>query len=354
MQKKSGYILLPFSLLHEGVIRLRNKLFDKKIFRSAKFDLPVICIGNLSMGGTGKSPMVEYLVGILHKKYRVATLSRGYKRKTKGFFIANENSKASEIGDEPMQFYRKFPEITVAVDEDRVMGIPKILNDRPSTEVIILDDAFQHRQVTAGLNILLTGCNHLYTKDHLFPAGNLRDIKESSARADIIVVTKCNPHLSTDEKETIVNDLKPKPFQQIFFTAIDYKTPYHLFSKEKIDLDKETEVLLVCGIANPKIIENEMEQKAANFKLLQFKDHHTFNSFDLRKIKEEFSKLTSAKKIILTTEKDATRLIAFENELRDLPVFVLPMAHRFLFDQKEKFEQIIFDFINSAQEEITT
>lgn len=350
MPKKPRYFLLPFSSLYGSIIGLRNKLFDKKIFRSATFDLPVICVGNLSMGGTGKSPMVEYLVEMLHKKYHVATLSRGYKRKTKGFFIANENSTTPDIGDEPMQFYRKFPDITVAVDEDRVMGIPKILNDRPSTDVIILDDAFQHRQVAAGLNILLTECNNLYSKDYLFPGGNLRDIKKSSERADIIVVTKCEPDLSTDEKETILNDLKPQASQQVFFTTIQYEKPYHLFSKEKTDPDKETEVLLVCGIADPKKIEDEISPKVANFKLLQFKDHHTFISTDLKTIKDEFSQLKSAKKIILTTEKDATRLIAFENELKDIPVFVLPMAHRFLFGQQIQFDREILQFINTAIE----
>src|SRR6185437_7874757 len=172
MQKKIRYTLLPISFLYEGIISWRNKLFDKKIFRSATFDIPLICIGNLSLGGTGKTPMVEYVVKMLRGKYNVATLSRGYKRKTRGFFIANENSETTDIGDEPMQLYKKFPGITVAVDEDRVMGIPKILNDKPKTEIIILDDAFQHRQVSAGLNILLTECDRLYTDDYLLPAGN--------------------------------------------------------------------------------------------------------------------------------------------------------------------------------------
>ncbi|MEO6893808.1 MAG: tetraacyldisaccharide 4'-kinase [Ginsengibacter sp.] len=349
MAKKSRNILLPFSVLYGEIIRLRNKLFDKDVFRSASFDLPVICIGNLSVGGTGKSPMVEYVVRILHKNYHVATLSRGYKRKTKGFFIANENTQTADIGDEPMQFYRKFPDITVAVDEDRVMGIPKILNDRPATEVIILDDAFQHRQVKAGLNILLTECGNLYSNDFMLPAGNLRDVIKSSERADIIIVTKCNPNLNIEEKQKIISELKPKPYQKIFFTDIEYNTPYHLFNKEKFCLDEETEVLLVCGIAHPKTIENEIKSKTASYKLLRFKDHHVFDSIDIKKIKDEFSKLKSAKKIILTTEKDATRLLVFENGFKDLPIFVLPMAHHFLFNQEKEFEKIIFDYVDSAR-----
>jgi tetraacyldisaccharide 4'-kinase len=349
MRKKYKNILLPFSALYGGMIHLRNQLFDRKVFRSASFDLPVICIGNLSLGGTGKSPMVEYLVEMLHTNYHVATLSRGYKRKTKGFFIANENTRASDIGDEPMQFYRKFPDITVAVDEDRVMGIPKILNDRPATEVIILDDAFQHRQVKAGLNILLTEYQNLYSNDRMLPAGNLRDEKKSSERADIIIVTKCDSNLNSDKKQKVIGELKPKSSQKIFFTAIEYNSAYHLFSKEKIDLDKETGVLLVCGIANPKAIENEIGQKVSFHKMLRFGDHHIFNSIDLKKIKNEFLNLKSTKKIILTTEKDATRLLKFENELKHLPIFVLPITHRFLFDQEKEFERIILDYVKSMR-----
>ena len=350
MKKKYKY-LLPFSLLYGGIIRLRNKLFDNKVFRSAKFDLPVICIGNLSVGGTGKSPMVEYLVKILHEKYKVATLSRGYKRKTKGFFIANEKTTTSDIGDEPMQFYRKFPDITVAVDEERVMGIPKILNDRPGTQIIILDDAFQHRQVAAGLNILLTECDNLYSNDFLLPAGRLRDEIKSSDRADIIVVTKCKENLTSEEKQNITLELKPNASQKIFFTTIEYGRPYYLFNNKKFDLDTETEVLLVSGIANPKMIENEIESKVSLLKTLRFKDHHVFNLNDLKKIKEEFLKLKSQKKLILTTEKDATRLSAFENELKDLPIYVLPMAHHFLFGETDSFIKLVLAFVNSTVSE---
>ena len=351
MNKKYKYFLLPFSFLYGGIIGLRNQLFDKKVFRSAKFDLPVICVGNLSVGGTGKSPMVEYLVKILYKKYKVATLSRGYKRKTKGFFIANQNTKTSDIGDEPMQFYRKFPNITVAVDEDRVMGIPKILNDRPEIQIIILDDAFQHRQVTAGLNILLTECNNLYSNDFLIPAGRLRDERKSSDRADIIVVTKCRKNLTSEEKQNIILELKPNASQKIFFTTIEYTTPYHLFNHEKSDLDNETAVLLVSGIATPKMIETEIESKVSFFKTLRFNDHHVFNLDDIKRIKNEFSKLNFAKKTILTTEKDATRLSSFENELKDLPIIVLPMEHRFLFEETNSFIRRVLAFVNSPRSE---
>ena len=347
MPKRPRYILLPFSFIYGGIIRMRNLVFDKKFFRSATFDFPLICIGNLSVGGTGKTPMVEYLVTLLNKNYKTATLSRGYKRKTKGFLIADENSKASDIGDEPMQIHKKFPEIAVAVAEERVIGIPQLLFSKPETEVILLDDAFQHREVAAGLNILLTDYNNLYSSDLLLPAGNLRDEKKSSERADIIIVTKCKSNLNIDEKQSIINQLNPKVTQKIFFTSIEYGSPYHLFSNEKYVLDKDTHVLLLCGIANPKPIELEIKSKISSYQTFRFKDHHIYDSHDLKKIKDEFLKNNSSKKITLTTEKDATRLFQFKNELKDLPIYILPMAHRFLFGDETKFENEILDFVNS-------
>ncbi len=347
MLKRSRFILMPFSLIYGVIIRMRNQLYDKKIFRSASFEFPLICVGNLALGGTGKTPMVEYLVSILQKKYKTATLSRGYKRKTKGFLIASEKSKASEIGDEPMQIHKKFPGITVAVAEERVIGIPQLLFAKPETQIIILDDAFQHRAVIAGLNILLTDYNNLYSKDFLFPAGNLRDTKKSSDRADMIIVTKCNSILTEGEKQSVIKELKPKARQEIFFTTVDYKSPYHLFSYEELNLEPSTDVLIVCGIANPKTMEAEMVSRCGSIKMLRFKDHHIYDSLDIKKIKEEFSKIPSEKKIIITTEKDAARLSAFENELKDLPFFVLPMAHQFLFDGEKKFGKLIFEFIDS-------
>lgn len=349
MDKKHRKIFWPFSFLYHGIIHVRNLFFDKKIFRSASFDLPVICVGNLSVGGTGKSPMVEYLVTILHKRYKVAILSRGYKRKTKGFYIADENTTMSDIGDEPMQFYRKFRNITVAVDEDRVMGIPKILNDRPETEIIILDDAFQHRQVAAGLNILLTACDNLYTKDFLLPTGSLRDEKKSSRRADIIIVTKCNENLSQQQRQKIIEELNPGNTQKVFFTTIKYRAPYSLFHDQNRDLNNDDSVLLITGIAEPKLIEILLDSKVHLKKTLRFKDHHLYNESDIKKIKEEFSKMNSSRKIILTTEKDATRLSSFKNDLKDLPVFVLPMAHQFLFDEEISFQSEILKYVQEAK-----
>lgn len=353
MTKRLRYILIPFSFIYKGIIWTRNKLFDKKVFRSASFNFPVICVGNLAVGGTGKTPMVEYLIRILRNKYQVATLSRGYKRKTKGFAIANENSSAVEIGDEPMQIHEKFPEVTVAVAEERVIGIPQLLFEAPQTGVIILDDAFQHREVNAGLNILLTDCNKLYSNDLMLPAGNLRDVVSSSRRAQIIVVTKCSPDLTEEKRIKIIKEINPLPSQKIFFTKTEYGKPYHLFTKENYFHKQDCNVLLICGIANPKPFEKTVSGFFSSYELMLYKDHHIFNSTDLKEIKKRFTDIKNEKKIILTTEKDGVRFSKFEKELENFPVYVLPMSHQFLFDQGSDFENDVLEFIASFKQKNT-
>lgn len=347
MQKRIRYILLPFSFIYGGIIHARNRLFDRNILHSASFDLPLICVGNLALGGTGKTPMVEYLVKILKSEYQVATLSRGYKRKTTGIVIADKSTTAADIGDEPMQIHQKFPEIPVAVAEERVMGIPQLLYEKPEIQVIILDDAFQHREVKAGFNILLTDYNRLYSNDFLLPAGNLRDTKSSSKRAQIIIVTKCKADLNEGEKKKIINELEPLPQQKIYFTKIIYKNLYHLFSKKEIVFQQNCEVLLVSGISNPKNIEELLQKRVSAYHLLRYKDHYNFHLTDVKEIMNRFSKIKSAEKIILTTEKDAVRLLKFEKELSHLPIYVLPMEHEFLFDEASTFENQIFQFVES-------
>lgn len=345
MLKSFRYILYPFSVIYSGAIWLRNKMFDKNILRSSSFNFPIICVGNLALGGTGKTPMVEYLLRILTNEYEVATLSRGYKRKTKGFAIANKQTTALDIGDEPMQIHLKFPDVTVAVAEERIVGIPQLLHDRPQTNVIILDDAFQHREVRAGLNILLTDYNNLYTRDVLLPAGDLRDIKSSSHRADIIVVTKCKSHLDEIEKEAIKKEINPLSHQTVYFTKIEYSIPYHLFTRKEMMLDMESHVLLVCGIANPAPLKQMLTDFVATYEILNYRDHHIFNTDDLKEIKAHFEEMTGEKKLILTTEKDAVRLVKFEKELGDFPIYVFPMAHKFLFEEQEKYDAQITDFV---------
>jgi len=346
MLKSFRFILLPLSVLYGFIIWLRNKLYDINIFKSASFNFPIICVGNLAIGGTGKTPMVEYLIRLLKENYKTATMSRGYKRKTKGFAIADKNTTALDIGDEPMQFYRKFPDITVSVAEDRLASIPQLLHDKPATKVIILDDAFQHRQVKAGLNILLTEYRDLFTRDFILPAGNLRDIKASYKRADIIIVTKCKSHLTEEEKDKLTDEIKPLPNQKIFFTKIEYGSPYHLFNKNEKFLSPDTNILLICGIANPKPIKEILNTYSATYDMMRFRDHHIFTIDDLRDIKDQFEKIDSENKIILTTEKDGVRLAKFESELKDFPVYVFPIRHKILFGEEEQFNNNIIDFIN--------
>jgi tetraacyldisaccharide 4'-kinase len=343
--KSFRILLLPFSVLYWATISFRNFLYNKKIFRSTSFGLPLICVGNLSVGGTGKSPMVEYLVALLKSQFKVATLSRGYKRKTKGYALANEITTALDIGDEPMQFHLKFPEVPVAVGEERIVAIPQLLHDRPETEAIILDDAFQHRQIKAGLNILLTDYNNLFTKDFYLPTGDLRDQKSSYKRAEVLVVTKCNPDLNVIEKEKIIKEIKPLSHQDIFFTTIGYGQLYHISTHEKIYLNKETEVLLVSGIANPRPLKKMLESHSNCYQMLQYADHHIFSIDDLNDIKRRYENMQTSNKIILTTEKDAVRLTKFGDQMEGLPFYVLPVKHHFLFDEGPVFDTIITKFI---------
>ncbi len=347
MSKSFRYLLLPITWLYGCIIWLRNKLYDKNILKSSLFNFPVICVGNLATGGTGKTPMTEYLVRLLKDEYKTATLSRGYKRKTTGFAIADEDTTALEVGDEPMQFHQKFPDVAVAVGEERIVAIAQLLQERPDTELIILDDAFQHRQVRAGLNIILTDCNNLYTRDFILPAGDLRDVRSSSKRADIIIVTKCKTDLSFPEKEKIIAEIKPATGQAVYFTTLVYGKAYHLFTKTLIDISADCGILLVCGIANPAPLKRYLTQNADTYDMLRYPDHHIFHSNDLNDIKQQFKKISSEKKIVLTTEKDAVRLQKFTNELKDFPIYVLPIEHAFLFNEAQKFHIVVTTFVNS-------
>lgn len=304
-------------------------------------------MGNLATGGTGKTPMTEYLIRLLKNDFKTATLSRGYKRKTVGFAIADEKTTALEIGDEPMQFHQKFPDVTVAVGEERIVAIPQLLHQKKDTEVIILDDAFQHRQVKAGLNIILTDYSNLYTRDFILPAGDLRDVRSSSKRADIIIVTKCKADLSEAEKKKIIEEIDPLPNQTVFFTTIVYSKPYHLFTKEIIDIEHDYGILLVCGIANPRPLKDHLTKHADSYDMLRFADHHIFHSNDLQEIKSHFKKIKAEKKVVLTTEKDAVRLEKFEQQLKDFPIYVVPIEHQFLFNDASAFNSSITGFINT-------
>jgi tetraacyldisaccharide 4'-kinase len=348
--KSFRILLLPFALLYWLGIAVRNWLYDKHILKSTSFGLPLIGVGNLSVGGTGKSPMVEYLVFTLKDQYNVATLSRGYKRKTKGYALANANTTALEIGDEPMQFHLKFPDVPVAVGEQRIEAIPQLLHDRPETQAIILDDVFQHRAISAGLNILLTDYNNLFTRDFYLPTGDLRDLKSRYKKAGIIVVTKCKPGLTEQERKEIIEEIGPVKGQHIFFTSIEYGLPYHIIDQSTKILERNTEVLLVLGIANPRPLKKMLEEHSSSYSLMQYADHHIFTIDDLRDIKKRFANMAASNKIILTTEKDAVRLVKFNQEIAGLPMYVIPVRHHFLFNEKDRFDQLVTGFIRDFKQ----
>jgi tetraacyldisaccharide 4'-kinase len=345
--KSFRILLFPFSLLYGAAVIIRNFLYDANIIKSVSFNLPIIAVGNLSVGGTGKSPMVEYLLRLLKDKYQIATLSRGYKRKTKGYALANAHTTALEIGDEPMQFYNKFPDVAVAVGEERIVAIPQLLHDRPQTQVIILDDAYQHRAIHAGLNILLTECSNLFTRDFFLPTGDLRDQRTAYKRADIIIVTKCPPDFSEAEKNKIKKEINPTPRQKIFFTGIEYGKPYHIITKQEKEITAHDEILLVCGIANPKPLKNYLSVQSKAYYEQTFSDHHIFRIDDLKEIEQRLNDIHADKKMIITTEKDAVRLEKFNEELHQLPVFVVPVKHCFLFNEGMQFDVAVDTFIQN-------
>jgi tetraacyldisaccharide 4'-kinase len=344
--KSFRVLLLPFALLYGWIVSLRNWLYNKQYFKSVKFNVPMICIGNLSLGGTGKSPMVEHLLSILSEQYKVATLSRGYKRKTKGYALAGASTTALEIGDEPMQFHIKYPNVSVAVGERRIEAIPQLIQDVPNLQAVILDDAFQHREIVAGYNILLTDYNNLYCDDIFFPTGDLRDERKSAKRADIIVVTKCPANLSEEERDEIIDKLYPAQHQSVFFTCIAYETPYHIYNpSEQWVLTMRDEVLLVCGIANPLPLKEYLHENTHTYYQISYSDHHIFSIEDLNEIKEKFDQITSKSKLILTTEKDAVRLVKYTEELHDIPLYVLPIKPHFLFNAEAAFNKLVIDYL---------
>ena len=348
--KSFRILLLPFSILYGLIVWIRNWLYNKNILPSTSFGLPIICVGNLSVGGTGKSPMVEFLVQHLKNDYKVATLSRGYKRKTKGYALADDETTALDIGDEPMLFHQKFPNVPVAVGEERIVAIPQLLHDRPETQVIILDDAFQHRSIKAGLNIVLTDYGNLFTRDFFLPTGDLRDMPGSYKRADIIVVTKCKSDLQEEERKEIIKEIKPLLHQKIFFSCISYGTPYHITNHNFRFIDEQTEVLLITGIANPKPLKNYLEERIQTYNMMHYKDHHIFTIDDWRDIMKRFKSIESERKILLTTEKDAMRLMKFKSEINGIPFYVMPIEQKFLFNQENEFTESVMQFIQNFKQ----
>jgi len=338
-------LLFPFSLIYGLIVVMRNWCFDAGLLKSRKFDLPVIAVGNLTIGGAGKSPMTEYLVRLLKKENKIATLSRGYGRSTKGFLLADANATADQIGDEPSQFKHKFPDTTVAVCEKRVDGIEQLQNNH---DLIILDDAYQHRAVKPGLSILLFDYNGLNNPHLVLPAGDYREPFSGRWRADVIVISKCPANLPADEQARIIYDMAPLPYQHVFFSSINYMGLQDLKGNEvDATIDQDTTVFLLTGIANSNPLVNHIKKQTLHVIQHNYPDHHRFSLKNITKLADEFAACSVQKKLIITTEKDAQRL--GEQELlslvNKLPVLVLPISVNFLNHQQEAFDQLIIEYV---------
>jgi len=331
-------ILFPFAVLYGLITAIRNFLFDKGILKSYSFDLPIIAVGNLSVGGTGKTPQIEYLIRLLSEKYKVATLSRGYKRKSEGFVLADANANAEILGDEPFQFFQKFKNIKVAVDANRKNGIEQLLTQTEKPEIILLDDAYQHRKVKAGFYILLTAYGDLYSDDWMLPTGNLREGRKGAKRAAVIVVTKCPPQLSKEEQDAIRKRLKVAENQELYFSSIAYDDfIYSENEKIKVSEIQSANKLLLAGIAKPEPFFTYLKNQ--NDKCLTYPDHHHFSEKDILEIIA-----LAQNNIVITTEKDYVRL---KGSLPAEQLFYLPIQSSFL-SEGSQFDKTIQNYVGTC------
>ena len=343
-------LLAPFSLLYGLGVSIRNALYRFGALREVEFAIPVISVGNLSVGGTGKTPHIEYLVRMLKDYIYVATLSRGYQRKSKGFLIIQPGDNAEQAGDEPLMYKRKFPDVMVAVAESRTFGIMEILKAQPQTQAILLDDAFQHLSVKPGLNILLTDFSAPFTRDYLLPSGRLREWRSAYQRADIIIVSKCPPILSAEEKAQLIAEIQPLSRQRIFFSHYQYGDPYSIYDgRQRIQLHENTNALLITAIANTDYLTDYLDERTGTLHTLEFEDHHYFSNYDMGQLKRIYENMEGKNKIILTTEKDAVRMELHREFLLEtrLPIYVLPLRVAFHFDEGPEFEQLVKDYFLS-------
>ena len=332
------YLLFPIAVIYGWITAIRNLLFDYGVLKSYSFDLPVIAVGNLSTGGTGKTPQIEYLIRLLSTKYNVATLSRGYKRKSKGFILADDNSDAASLGDEPYQFYKKFPKIQVAVDADRKNGIEKLLQSTKKPQIILLDDAFQHRKVKAGFYILLSTYSDLYANDFMLPTGNLREYRKNACRADVIIITKCPKEISKTEQEKLTKLLKISDLQKVFFSRIDFEGMIYSDSNSiSVAEISNQPKLLLAGIANPTSFFDYLKNKSDI--TLTFPDHHHFSEKDIENIRQK-----AKNHRIITTEKDYVRLA---DKLPKEQLYYLPIKSAFV-SNSDVFDTIILNYVESS------
>jgi len=340
------FLLFPFAALYDVVTAVRNSLYDRGYKPSVRFDVPLISVGNLAVGGTGKTPMVEHLIRLLAQEFKIATLSRGYGRNTRGFRIANENDSAATIGDEPFQIYKKFRgQVHVTVGEDRAYAIPMLLQEREDTTAVIMDDAYQHRSVIPGLTILLTEYQNPFYNDFLLPVGRLREAKSGADRADVIVMTKCPDHLSEDEVMEIEHHIHQYSAKPVFFSKIRYAEPV-VFGNADAMLTKQ--VILVSAIANSHILEEYVRKSYSLVRHFSFRDHYVITAGDLADIAAVVKKYPAGEVCILTTEKDMVKLKRKElaGQVSQLPIFYLPIETEFIRNGKD-FDTLVLSFLRS-------
>lgn len=345
-------LLYPFSLLYGLIVSLRNALYDSNILKSTFFEVHTICVGNLAVGGTGKTPTVDYLVNLLESDFKVATLSRGYKRKTTGFLIANESHTAEDIGDEPLLYKTKYPELMVVVDANRVNGVKKILQEENPPQVIVLDDAFQHRAIKCELNIVISEFSNLYINDTMMPAGFLREPQGGIRRADIVIISKTPENLTSIEQRTLSKDLKLQAHQQLFFSWIKYGELQGFQNKlETIDTLNDLfryRIVLFTGIGNPAPLLTYLKEYASEVEHIPFPDHHNYSLEDLSNIRTKFDAYEGGNKIIVTTQKDAMRLRGndLEDTANSLPLYIIPIEIDFK-DKTTEFNQTIINYVRT-------
>jgi len=348
-----SFILFPLSLVYGIITWVRNKSFDWGILPSKSFDIPVISVGNLSAGGTGKTPHIEYLIRLLGDEFNIAVLSRGYKRKSKGFVLAEEGCNSRQIGDEPYQIFTKFKNIIVAVDKKRIRGISNLLKLSLAPDIVLLDDAFQHRYVKPGFSVLLTDYHKIFTHDYVFPSGSLREFRCGANRADIIVVTKTSRILSPITRQSIQEEIKPILHQRLLYSYIDYGTFQPIKGIDFVPDGRKryNTIMIVAGIANTYPLEFHLRNFCDEIKLLKFPDHHAYDQQDIVKIMETYDEILTQNKIIVTTEKDLMRISRpeFINTLQHYPVCYVQIEIVFHKDDKPIFNKYILDYVREIK-----
>ncbi len=341
-------LVSPLALIYGLGVSLHNAFYSLGILKGLRFNIPLISVGNLSVGGTGKTPHIEYLIRMLKPYVQIAVLSRGYRRKTKGFRYVVPESDANQVGDEPLQYKKKYPEITVAIAERRAFAIPQMISQQADIQTILLDDAFQHRAVTPGLNILLTPYSKPFTRDFLIPLGRLREWRSAYERADKIIISKCPDTLSIDDRKKLIQEINPYPHQEIFFSKYQYLDPYYLLDQNAVlQLENDMQIIVLCALASTDYLIDYLEKQVTYLEVIEYEDHHYYTEEDIQKLHRRWASLEGKRNLILTTEKDATRLQLLRPLILklQLPIFVLPIEVRFLDQDAQRFAKSVQQFL---------